>query len=317
MKSVIKFIIFVMLVFVVSSCTTTQKFMVEGTPGTKIYTPFGTCVGTIQNSGKTKIELPSDGYYAYMLSKDEKSDLFIPFALDYKKCSRIGVKAVGHLGFWLLGYGFVATLAGGYDMAFESGSGATLGTGLAAMAIGGSMLGTSMNRLKQTSYNYQFKYLEKQSTNNDFTFSKPVLASAPKKAVTKTKPLNESKKDTSHGKIRKTFKNYSAQLEGTYVGSGTLTLNGKVIELYTNALISLERIDDETVCVNVEEGGALFFDDCSSYKIKMTKNGYTLTHSEIANAVIKVKKNGQIEYMHPRVNIDGTNYTLSLSAQKQ
>lgn len=313
MKYINKVVALLILLIVVSSCSSTQKFTVNGTPGTKIYTPKKECIGTIPSDGKLKMELPSDGYYAYMLSNTNGSDLFVPFALDYKKCNREGVKTMKALGVPIYYSGLITSTVGFIVWAANGSeaAGAIASVGAAAAGVGGALGIPAAQRMEQTSYDWNFKYLGSQSTNEDMAFTKPMLTSVKKKTVVGKKI---KKKQTSE-KTTKTFKNYAAQIEGTYVGSGKLSLNGKVVESYSKAIISIERVDNETVCVNVEEGGALFFDNCSNYKIKKTKNGYTLTHKGISKAVIKVKKNGEIEYYHPKVIIDGLKYSLSLVAK--
>ena len=314
MKSIVKIVVLFLLILVVPSCKTTQKFIVSGTPGTKIYTPKGECVGTIENTGEVQIELSDNGYYAYMLSKADTSDLFVPFALDYKKRSSNGVFTLRVAGYTLVLMGLTTELLG---LVNPGGLSDDARGYVVAGGLGGAVLGAALGipaelKMKQTSYEWQFKYLGNQSTNQDMTFVKPVLTSVKKEVVSEKQTIKETKKKTT-----KTFKNYSTQLEGMYIGSGTLTLNGEIIEKYSNAIIKVERIDNETVCVNVEESGALFFDDCNEYNITKTKNGYYLKHNEITKAVIKVSNNGEIEYYHPSVNIDDSIYTLSITATKQ
>jgi len=80
------YIIFViMVVAIFSSCSTTEKFYVSGTPNTEIYTPYYVQVGTIGSNGRTKIEISSDNYCAFFLSKSPNSELYVPFAWIIRK----------------------------------------------------------------------------------------------------------------------------------------------------------------------------------------------------------------------------------------
>lgn len=320
MKYLIKIATIVLLFSVITSCTTTEKITISGTPGTMIYTPNEKCMGTIPSDGKLKIELPSDGYFGYLLSKEEKSDLFVPFALDHRKCNHIGTKILSKAGYTIMFMGLAIECGGLIAYLVDSESetaSALIASGLGAAGVGALMGGPATNRLGQLSYDWNFKYIDDQCTNQDITFTKPILNIAKKKTITKKVSSTNTHKKTVSGKTKKTLKDYAAQIEGTYIGTGNLSLNGKIIERYSKAIIKIERLDNETVCVNIEENGAFFFDECNNYKIKKTKNGYFLTHNSISKAIIKISNNGNIEFFHPEVNLDDTKYSLSLKAKAE
>ena len=125
---------------------------------------------------------------------------------------------------------------------------------------------------------------------------------------TSTKKLNE--------KSTKSFKNHGATVQGSYIGTGSLTMGGQIIESYKDIAVKIVRVDDNTVTVNVtESNGVDFFNEPATYTIKKDANGnFTLTHDDIAKATIKIDRNKKAIYLHPRVNIDGDIYTLKITA---
>lgn len=125
---------------------------------------------------------------------------------------------------------------------------------------------------------------------------------------TSTKKLNE--------KSTKSFKNYGEKISGTYIGTGTLTLNGQFIESYKNIALKISRINDNTVKVAVtESNGVDFFSEPATYTItKDANSNYSLTHNEINKATIKIDRYKKAIYRHPCVNIDGDIYTLKITA---
>lgn len=325
------YIIMVMVVVAMfSSCSTTEKFYVSGTPNTKIYTPGYTHIATIGTNGKAKIEISSDNYYAFFLSKSPSSELYVPFALDYKKKGRWGTKFIAGTGMALVTaglaaeiVGLAATLGGDEDVAtpFFVGGAGVIGLG--------TVIGMpASSRLSQKSYEYQYQYLNNQQTNEDLRFTKAVF-NEPFKGGSQSQTVTASastmvKEGTSVSKKRlsdkssKTLKDYGKQTEGMYVGSGTLTQNGETIESYNGIKVNIERISKNEANVNViESDGSEFFETPSRYKITKNKNGsYTLTHSSISAATITISKNGSLTYYHPKINIDGELYVLKVSAKE-
>lgn len=317
-----------------ASCTTTQKFNVAGTAGTEIYTSSMERVGVIGSNGKAKVTLPADGYYAYLLAKKPQSNLLVPFALDYKKDSHIGAKAMSWGGFLLADIGFAVALTGGIDLACN-GSDATmgstfLGAGGGALLLGGTMYGVGQSRMNQTSYDYQFRYLSSQHANTDIQFTQPVFSEPYKsfeqqddvvpsitpKATSSSVSSSTSKHRLSQ-KSSKTLRDYGKQTEGTYTGLGSLTKGGEAIEAYSNIAVKIVRISKDVVSVNVvESDGSEFFETPTRYKVTKLKNGtFLLTNSEIHSATITIDKNGKLTYVHPKVNIDGDIYSLKINAK--
>lgn len=313
-----------------TSCSTTQKIQISGLAGTEIYTPSKAKVGTISNSGHTEVILESDAYYAYLLSKTEGSDNYIPFALDYKNENYTGEKMARVVGYTLSGIGLgiaipgtIGLLATGGDDPWGIVSAIGLGTALAGVAIGMPV----DSRLQQIDHKYGFKYLSQQTTNQDITFTQPQLITvspekekatkSAKHAVDKTSQKDNSKKSSS-SKSSKSFKDYSTAIEGSYIGSGTLMLGERLIESYKDIVIKITRIDNSSVEVSIiESDGLEFFSETSVYNIKKgSGNTFTLTHNDISEATIKIDKNKKAIYIHPRVEIDGDIYTLKITATK-
>lgn len=313
----------IMVAAIFSSCSTTEKFYVSGTPNTEIYTPYYTHIGTIGSNGKTKIEISSDNYCAFFLSKSPNSELYVPFALDYKRKSRMGTSFIESTG-QLIALSGALTAAMG--LAVEDG-GEIIGIGGGMAAAGLAMWGFAGSRMEQKSYEYEYQYLNRQRTNEDLRLTKAVF-NEPFKGADKTqvKQKNEpknvgegssvSKKRLSE-KSSKTLTDYGKQTEGMYVGNGTLTQNSEAIESYNDVKVKIERISKNEAYVNVIADGEEFFESPSKYKITKNKNSsYTLKHSSISTATITIRKNGSLTYHHPKINIDGEIYVLKISAKK-
>ncbi len=329
MKLLYRFIA-IMVVALLTSCSTTEKFLVSGIPNTKIYTPEYTHVGTIGSDGTEKIELTSDHYYAFLLSKDAASDTYIPFALDYKYKSRAGAQFLSIMGLSTMMAGSVAMLTGLIPLAAgdEEIGMEFVGVGGVATLTGMAIGAPAHSRTEQIAYEYQFKYLNNQTTNSDLHFTKAVFTE-PYKDTEQVNLQNESStpaavEETSISrkqlteKSAKTLKNYGKQVANTYVGTGKLTQNKTTIESYSNIKVKIEYVNKDEVRVNVtESNGSDFFTNYSLYKVEKKKNGsYLLTHSKIASATITIDTNGNLKYNHPKVNIDGEIYNLQIITTK-
>lgn len=152
---------------VMSSCKSTQTFYVHGTPGTEI---LG--YGTIDQSGKMNIKTErrrkysGQSYYHFLLAKSPESNLWVPFALDYRDHNRSfkkrGSKAMTiTLGSLSLG-GSVVGVAG-----FLSGSPEV---GLAGLGVSLAGLGLMFPFALSSDFDeldYNYDYLKHQTTNND------------------------------------------------------------------------------------------------------------------------------------------------------
>ncbi len=80
MKKLI-YILNIVSMFFVVSCSYYRKVLVKGEPGTIIYDGT-TQVGTIGSTGATKMKLTADR--SYYLSKAPQNNLMVPFALDVR-----------------------------------------------------------------------------------------------------------------------------------------------------------------------------------------------------------------------------------------
>lgn len=317
------------MIFVASSCSTSTKFIVYGDPGTQILAPNKTNLATIDNSGKVYISNPDDDFYAFLLSHKPGSDEYIPFALDYKYKVYRGSKIAKWSGMIAEGMGIVGLLAGTIACcAGDPDSGLPLigvGTGLALTGAGVGVAGH--HRSEQTNHSFSYKYLPIQQTNQDIQFTKPVydvpriekINDTPSKAEPDTDSSSKSNKTLVSSSTTKTLKDNATKIEGLYVGSGTLKQGSEVIERYSNITISLVRKSKDIVLVNViESDGSKFFTSDGEYTIKKQSNGkYSLTLNEIKNATIEIDAQNKLTYLHPRVNIDGDIYTLSITAKKK
>ena len=300
----------IMVAVVFSSCSTTEKFYVSGTPNTKIYTISKEYLGTVGANGRAKIEISSDKFYSCFLSQSPNSELYVPFALDYEKRGRF--REV--IGATLVIMGLGSALVSSEVMAIP---------GLGAACLGLAFFPSK----KKIGHEYHYQYLKNQRTNEDLRLTKAVF-NEPLKGADKTqvKQKNEpknvgegssvSKKRLSE-KSSKTLTDYGKQTEGMYVGNGTLTQNSEAIESYNDVKVKIERISKNEAYVNVIADGEEFFESPSKYKITKNKNGsYTLKHSSISTATITISKNGSLTYHHPKINIDGELYVLQISAKE-
>lgn len=331
MNNKTKFILLVLICVILSSCSATQKISVSGQPGTEIYTPGKSynemnLIGTIGGEGKIKLTLDGDMYYAYLLSKNPASNDYIPFALDYKNVSRAGAGWAEFGGIYATSAGVVATAVG-----IAVGEGVMTGVGAALLPVGIATWASASNRNNAIDHIYGFKYLSQQSTNEDITFTRPVItpvaAAAPAtdetEASSGSSATDEAEVSVSTARVSdrstRTFKDYGSMVEGRYVGTGVLSLGNETIEQYDNMVIEIVRVDKNTVEVSViDADGEAFFSTPSQYTIKKPANNtYTLTHSDISKATIKINKNKKAVYLHPRVNIDGDIYTLKITATLQ
>lgn len=176
MKRIFRYLFILVAVLNLSSCYTTEKFIVSGKVGTEIYTPEGIQLSVIGNDGQAQVTLPSDECYTYLLAKENKSNLYVPFALDYRNKSYAGTKTLTALAYTMAGagafcelVGLIAMLGGDEDVAtpfFVAGS---------PLLLGGAFTGlVTDSRLKQTTRQYQFAYLKRQQTNSDIHFTEPI-----------------------------------------------------------------------------------------------------------------------------------------------
>lgn len=157
-KSFFTIFIFVVTIVSFSSCSSSQRFTVRGTPGTMIATQDGQTT-MIDQSGQVTLTMDRTigSYSHFLLSKSPNSNIWVPFAIDYKDHNRGFTKAV-------------AITAGAISIAGS--------IGCAAMAIGGvegtailipgaaAFAGAGLAVPLGIKSEYTFDYIQ-QSTNND------------------------------------------------------------------------------------------------------------------------------------------------------
>ena len=308
---------------VVFSCTTTQTISIKGEPGSEIYSPDMSRLGVINETGSVDITLPSEGYYAYLLSQNKDSKQLIPFALDYKNKNYYGTYFAKNLGMGLAATGStllltstIILLAGGEDVATPL---LLAGAGFDAVGIPIGM--PADFRTKQTQYEHKFKYKSQHRTNQDIEFV-PIIDNGVKKqttenGITNSAEIDKNVTDTSEKtsiskhKIKKTFSIY-----GMHKGTGTLYSGNDIIENYENIVIKIEKISNKKVFVSVFENGEQYFNAKSIYTLENNKDTYILNMEDIPSATITIDKNGNMEYIHPKVNIEDEIYTLKISVNK-
>ena len=322
----IKYTIVILLCMVVFSCTTTQTISIKGEPGSEIYSPDMSRLGVINETGSVDITLPSEGYYAYLLSQDKDSKQLIPFALDYKNHIHIGDYIMKNAGISMAVIGttgIIGSLIAGLVIGEEDTTIAgVMGLcSLAATGIGAGIGVPGEQRTKQTQQLHHFKYKSQHRTNQDIEFV-PIKDNGVKKQTTENGITNSAEIDKnvtntsektsiSKHKIKKTFSIY-----GMHKGTGTLYSGNDIIEKYENIVIKIEKISNEKVFVSVFENGEQYFNAESIYTLENNKDTYILNMEDIPSSTITIDKNGNMEYIHPKVNIEDEIYTLKISVNK-
>ena len=290
MKKIFQTFCVVMLILSFVSCRSSQKITVRGISGTEIYTPDMKKIGVVQNDGAAKFKMDITNYCPYLMFKQNGSQRFVPFALDYKKTNyTLRLYWSVFPPFW-----FAAI-------------------GLPQMAS------------NQLDYNY--KYLSTQSTNEDISFA-PIIDNGEKKilhcydnsgyvsdaGVIENEGTTVVKRKSSVAR-RKSI-DFAQVVSGTYIGSGSLLLKGKTVESYSSIKVVIDRKAENLVNVRVIESGESFFGSELEYSVKRSDDGYELVLVGISNAVISIDYEGKLSFNHPKVNIDGELYKLSISAGK-
>ena len=327
------YILFVILCCALVSCTTTQMVAISGTPGTVIYSPTKQRLTTIGNDGKAYVNLSSEEYYAYLFSREQDSDKYVPFAIDYKFKSSAGTEALMYTGMTLgiaglvpeIG-GLAAIIAGAEDI------GATMYLVGAGLNLSGFALGMPLDfRLSQTQYAYQYEYLPVTSINHDIKFEKIVDNGVQKKSVASENKSNDTNTSSTHTTSKKTestqpknsstssrtLNNHAKAVAGIYVGNGLLRKGSEIVERYDRIEVTINRIDNTSIEVDVIECGESYFNDKAVYSVKKGNIGYEMSLKDIPSASISANIDGVIKYTHPRVDIDGDIYTLEITANKQ
>jgi hypothetical protein len=171
--------------------------------------------------------------------------------------------------------------------------------------------------------NYKYHYTYQKDQNALEMGTEPLLTRDPKKGETLTtttqkgaqrkkatssKLQDEDKSTSTQGSAAKTRSDYAKNIQGTYVGTGSLQKLSTV----------LERIDKSHVKVIFYESGEEYFESPDSYEISHNSDGsYSLVIPSIPSATINIDKKGNLTYLHKMVIIDGDTYTLKASTERQ
>lgn len=312
-----------------SSCKMSQNVVINGTPGTEIYSPSMEKIATVQSDGTTTVKIYGDEYYSYLMSHEPNSQLFVPFALDYERKNYTGKRIAKGFGYFLAGSGVYAYIMSlGFILDGEMELGGIL-FGAAAVTILPS-LPLILPTVGDLAYEYEYKYSLYQRTNEDFKFA-PIVDNGIKKSDCNSVNREDTSDGIKQGKkgnasitdvnssstaARRKSIDFAQVVSGTYLGNGTLLYNGSTIESYSSIEVVIDRKTKNTVNVRVIENGESFFASNLEYPVKRVDDGYELKLTGISNAVISIDNNGNLSFYHPKVNIDGLLYTLNINAKK-
>ncbi len=315
-----------------TSCHTSTAVIVKTEPGSEVLTPNLTPLGIADSEGYLELKIDDNNYFPFLLSHKPNESNYIPFALNYKHKSRKGAKFSGGLGIGMAGVGLggmfgalipmiVAAADGDDDLLLGSAFGVAGGGVLAG--LGCAIGAPATERLKQTSYQYEYKYLPYQNTNNDLPLTKPQfnVASRPETsvpAIAVTEPSTQVSRKIGQVANR-TLKDYGKAIQGEYIGNGTLTIDNQLVESYDNIKIVVRRVSKDVAAVKVvESNGNEYFSSESRYKIEAKNDGtFDLIMEDINTATISIDRNQGMIYLHPRVNIDGKMYILRIEGRKK
>ena len=322
------------------SCTTMEKFTVNGVPGTTIYTDTpqadgSRSLGVIPADGKLKLKVPSNAYYGILLAQEPGSDLRIPFGADMKKNSHFVNKAVLTILYPASIIGVVAMVTG-LIMGVGGAGGIVTAAGLAlgGVSAGGALVASS--RMDQMSHDWNFGYQKQQYSltsagmqtlqnvdlpkvhmaDGDFSQKHDKAISDTDAGTPTTSKSTKSKKEVST-KSKRSLKEASNDIVGEFIGTGTLKSGTQYVEEYDKITMLITKDDKNHVLVQVLEGGQEFFEEPLTYVVSKTKKGaYQLKMEDLPTAVITINEDGQFIFSHPRVNIDGEIYTLTFTGRK-
>ena len=306
------------------SCSSSQNITVKGTPGTEIYSPANTKLGVIDSAGELKVSVPNGGrFYHYLLSGKVGEGKLVPFALNYKHSGNCELQNAMIYGGGSIALG--ATVSAGL-LVEAGGTGALIGV----TAVGGIIGGIGLYLSNMNNGEYEYRYLSYQKTNEDLAFL-PIQDTGYKKGVesvscvvddtpnrrVKASASVSSDNQTSASK-RQIKKDVSKFVSGSYIGTGSLSQKGKIVEEYDLVKVLITRIDNANVLIDVVEGGESFFSSKIRYQVvKKGKNTYVLSLNGVPGASIIIDANGRLTFMHPKVNIEGELYTLNINAEKE
>ena len=281
MKKIIRYLMICLMVINVSSCYTgKQKMIISGTPGMEIYETSDKkkIMGIIGDDGRVKIKISRNGYYPILWARNPNTDAWTPFGLDYKYHRRNVTVAL--LTLYTLGLYQLFNPGARSDQCWDC-----------------------------------FEYLKYQTINSEVPNA--VYAnigerrSIKSSAIATVLPLENSNVSIASKLL---LKDYGKILQGSYVGSGKLLKGKTTVETYENIKIVMERVDRNTVSVELlMDGNEAIFPSCN-YDIKSQgTNNFVLTSENDDSSKIEIKNN-QVVYNNLNVNIDGEIYKLSITA---
>lgn len=318
----LKYIVALLLLLVAVSCSTSQKIMVSGDPGTEILSPQMDYLGTIGMGGQLQLTIPSDSGYEFLLSKSGGDGKCIPFALDYEHhkyaagfCMASGI-TMTVLGTSSFVPGIVFTACGLPEVGLPFLGAAAILTGI-GMGIG--IPGDY--RMHQKAYRWEYMYLNDHSTNQDIVVTDVVNTGFTRRIEEGNQKPKVEVKDTPTVKSTisaRSFKDNSKAVVGVYLGSGKLKQRGVVIERFIAMSVDIQQIDKKTVAVDVKESGESFFYSKMIYTVeKDSQGGYLLKSEDIPEATIKIDSQHNLVYSHSSIEIDGELYSLEVNGCKK
>ena len=294
------------------SCSSTQKLEIYGKSGTEIYTPDMNKIATIPDSGVTCLEINKDKTYHFLLSHEKGDNIYVPFGLDFSKRYSGGLKFGKYVGIGIVSVGAFVSLI--YGTVFYLAGEESLGTTLMLSGLGGVAVGTAIGApcdiiSSWDQYNYKYKYLSEQTTNQDIVFT-PLKQTADYKTLDKN---TERRKFNSGGS--QSNKDQMSVITGTYSGKGELLDGSDVIEKYTDLSIVIKKKSENTVSVEVlASDGYSYFDEEMIYSVNRQDNQYVLKQKGSNSRI--VIKNGNLSYTNHNINDGETVFTLKITADK-
>lgn len=303
----------IVLILGAQSCTISKEITINTEPSTEIYDRDFERVATADEYGHAHLRVNVKDYHAFYLSKRPNSEEYIPFAIDYKKRSKAGIITFSTLLGVIPAVMSATAIACGEDAGL-----AILESTIFSLPVVPGLTTCLVNNKK----NLGCSFLSKQVTNHDLKFEKSktmeISTMVHSDVSTQTELLKKSKEPLIGQKSNKSLNDYAMQVQGDYVGNGSLRFEGNVLESYTSIKIVISRIEKDKVAVNVvESNGEQFFTQSSPYMVKKNSDGsFTLISCEIDSAKIIIQTGKNAQYNHPMVNIDGDIYELTISASR-
>lgn len=314
------YLIFALIAFSLSSCSTFTNVIISGQPGTEIMDTDGEILGTVDSLGELNLSLPDYRRYDLLMARTPGSERKVPFALDFEH-RNVGLASFGEtICFALISGGLTTNIVG--DIVFLStggGSGMLSMLGGLAIMVSSFLFEPAIERMYQDAYDYQYKYFLQQRTNNDINFTSPAfnIPKSETRLLTTRSGESTAKTETNTQRVNRTLRDDSFAVQGTYSGTGFLA-DGKVeIESYSEVIIIVKKCAKKRVTVTFMESGENYFAYDIDYNVTKTSNGdYSLTSDEYPNSFIIISDSGKMRYVNQSVIIDGVSYSLEANVSK-